>query len=1047
MKAFISYFIKYPVAANLLMVGLLLIGGFSLMQMKSTFFPEIPSRSISIRVIYPGASPEEIEEGVINKIEENLKGLSGVERYTSVSSENSGSVRVEVLKDYDTDLALDNVKNAVDQISSFPVGIEPPVVYKQEQLGRALSFSLSGENVDLPALKTKAREIEDELMAIDGVSQIEISGFPEEEIEIAFREADLQAYNITFQEAANAIRRTNTDATGGTIKGKEEELLLRTRNKNYYAEGLRNIIVKTTPTGGQVKLHQIADISDRFADTPTRRFLDGAPAVSLNIRNTLEEDMLFITDTVKAYLANWNAKNEGIQATVVSDASITLRQRINTLQTNGIQGFIIVILLLAMFLHWRLAWWVALSIPISFAGMFIIASALDVTLNVISLFGMIIVIGILVDDGIVIGENIYSNHEKGEERNQAAINGTMQVLPAVFAAIITTVIAFSSFLFIDGQLGDFFGEMALVVIFSLVFSLVEGAIILPTHVAHSKALDPDAKPNWIQRKFEDLMKWMRDKLYAPVLHFAMRQKFITFAASLMAFMLSIGVVGGGFVKTTFFPVIERDDVAVTLQLPAGTPEEVTLKALKRIEAAANRVNKDMSQRLPAGMEIIERIELSVGPTTYQGSASIALLPGEDRGDIRLREVANALREATGPIDEAEVLSFGGRSVFGKPVSVSLVGNNIKQLEEATVAVKAELNKMAELSDIVDNNQEGLREINISLKEKAKYLGIDLQDIISQVRAGFFGFEAQRLQRGEDEVKVWTRFADSDRRSLDDLNRMRIRLANGSNYPVSELANLELQRGVIAINHTNGQREVKIEADVSNNAVSVSDVTAQIQGEILPRVLSDFPGVTTIADGQVREQQKSFASVMKVIPVVLLLMFFVVALTFRSILQAAALFALLPFGFIGVVFGHWLMGAPISLFSFLGIIALIGIIVNDGLVLVATYNDNLRDGMPMMDALYEAGKSRFRPIVLTSLTTFAGLTPLLFEKSLQAQFLIPMAISVAFGLLAATVILLLLLPALLVLINRGRRNWFRITHLKEKAPEYREVEPAFKETIR
>lgn len=1026
------------------MVALLLIGGFSLLQMKSTFFPELPSRVINIQVVYPGASPEEVEEGIVNKIEENLKGVNGIERYTSVSRENTGSITVEVLKDYDADLILNDVKNAVDQISSFPVGIEPPVVYKVDQLGRAISFALSGKGVSLDALKTAARQMEDELLAIDGLSQITLSGFPDEEIEIAFREADLQAYGITFQEAANAVRRTNVDVTGGTVKGAEEELLLRARNKNYFAEGLRDIVVKTSPGGGQVKLYQIADIKDQFADQPDRAFLDGEPAVSVAIQNTLEEDMLFITDTVKSYLAEWNARNEGIEATVVNDASITLRQRIDTLQKNGIQGFIIVVLLLAMFLHWRIAWWVALSIPISFAGMFILANAMDITLNVISLFGMIIVIGILVDDGIVIGENIYAAHEKGVPRNRAALEGTRQVLPAVLAAIITTVIAFSSFLFIDGQLGDFFGEMALVVIFSLVFSLVEGAVILPTHIAHSKALDPDAKPNWIQGKFEAFMGWMRDKLYAPVLRFSMKYQLIAIAGSVALLMLSFGVVSGGFVKTTFFPNIERDDIAVTLQLPAGTPETVTLATLERVRKAATVVNEEISKRLTDGQEIIERVELKVGPTTYQGTATIALLPGEARGDVRLREVANALREATGPIDAAEVLSFGGRSVFGKPVSVSMVGENIEQLEEATQAVKARLEQLTELSDVVDNNQEGLREININLKEKAKYLGLDLQDIVGQIRAGFFGAEAQRLQRGEDEVRVWVRFAESDRASLADLNNMRIRLPDGSNYPVSELADLELQRGVIAINHTNGRREVKVEADVANSGVSVSDITAEINGHIIPEVLKDYPGVATIADGQVRQQQKSIASTQKVIPVVLLLMFFVVALTFRSVLQAFGLFLLLPFGFIGVVFGHWLMGAPISLFSFLGIIALIGIIVNDGLVLVATYNDNLKARMPQMDALYEAGRSRFRPIVLTSLTTFAGLTPLLFEKSLQAQFLIPMAISVAFGLLAATVVLLLLLPALLVVINRIRLLWYRFLNIGGEKPAYKEVEPAYKE---
>lgn len=1028
------------------MVALLIMGVISLSQMKSTFFPEIPSRNINIQLIYPGASPEEVEEGIINKIEENLKGLTGLDRYTSVSRENSGSINVEVARGYDADLILNDVKNAVDQISSFPTGMEPPVVYKIEQLGRAITFSLSGEGVSLAALKNYARQVEDDLLNIEGLSQVELSGFPDEEIEIAFREADLQAFGLTFQEASEAVRRTNVDITGGTIKGQQEELLLRARNKNYYADGLRDIVVKTTPNGGQVRLHQVAEIRDRWADQPNRTYLDGQPAVSVVVQNTLEEDMLSITDTVRAYVAEWNATHDEVKATVTADASITLRQRIDTLQRNGIQGFFIVLFLLAIFLHWRLALWVALSIPISFAGMFIVASAIGITLNVISLFGMIIVIGILVDDGVVIGENIYALHEKGIKRNQAALEGTTAVLPAVFAAILTTVIAFSSFLFIDGQLGDFFGQMALVVIFSLIFSLIEGAVILPTHVAHSKALDPDAKPNRIQRSFERLMDYMRDTLYAPILAWSMRNKFLMLAFCIASLMLSVGLVSGGFVKTTFFPVIERDDVNVTLQMPAGTPEHVTKEVLDRIAASAVSVNDEINAT--AGfiddMEIIERIEVVLGPTTYQGAVNISLLPGEFRGDVSLRTVANALREKVGPVDEAEILSYGGRSVFGKPVSVSLVGTDIAELKKATDEVRQELSQMTELIDVVDNNQEGLREINISLKEKARYLGIDLQDIVGQVRSGFFGSEAQRLQRGEDEVRVWVRYDETDRRSLSDLNQMRVRLPDGGNYPLSELAELELQRGVIAINHTNGRREVKVEADVANNAVSVTDVTSQIQEEILPKVLPKYPSVATVADGQVRQQQKSIASVQVVMPIVLGLMFFVVALTFRSIGQTLVLFSLLPFGVIGVVGGHWLMDLPISLFSFLGIIALIGIIVNDGLVFISTYNDNIRDGMDMMDALADAGRSRFRPILLTSVTTFAGLAPLLLEKSLQAQFLIPMAVSVAFGLMASTVVLLLLLPALMVLLNRTRRNYVRF--FKGTRPTYKEVEPAYKEVM-
>ena len=1043
MRGFIQYFVKYPVAANLLMFGLLLMGALSLLQMKSTFFPETPSREIFIQVIYPGASPEEVEEGIVNKIEENLKGLTGVERYTSVSSENSGQITVEVLKGYDTDVILQDVKNEVDRVSSFPVGMEPPVIFKREQLGRAISFALTGEGVNLGALKTAARQVEDDLLAIDGISKVELSGFPDEEIEIAFREADLQAYGLTFQEAADAVRRTNVDITGGTVKGVNEELLLRARNKEYYADGLKNIVIKTTPAGGTVRLSQVATVRDRWADQPNRGYLDGMPSVRIDVQNTLEEDMLSITDKVKEYIEDFNAENPTIQAQVISDASITLRQRMHTLQVNGIQGFVIVALLLAVFLHWRLAFWVALSIPISFAGMFIIASALDITLNVISLFGMIIVIGILVDDGIVIGENIYSYHEKGIPRVKAAINGTVDVLGAVFAAILTTVIAFCSFFFIDGRLGDIFREMAIVVIFSLIFSLLEGAIILPTHIAHSKALDPDVKPNKVQRKFDALMNFLRDTLYAPVLAWTMRYKFLTLSMCLAVLFLSIGLVSGGFVLTTVFPTIERDEVDITLQLPAGTPERKTLEVLRRIEKASERVNERMSQELfDDGRELVTRIEVAVGPTTYQGSLEVAILPGEERGDLDVRTVQNAIREEVGPIEEAEILSYGGNSFFGKPVSVSLVGSDIEELERATADVKQELERMVELTDVTDNDQAGLREINISLKEKARYLGLDLQDIVGQVRAAFFGAEAQRLQRGEDEVRVWLRYGEDSRRSLADLNNMRVRLPDGGEYPVSEIVNLEPQRGVIGINHTNGQREIKVEADVASSKVSVTDVNALVSDEIIPGVLANYPGVSTVADGQVRDQLKTFGSLKIVLPVVLGLMFFVVALTFRSIGQAAVLFSLLPFGIIGVVFGHWLMDKPISLFSGLGIIALVGIIVNDGLVFIATYNDNIRNGMSMMDALNDAGHSRFRPILLTSLTTFAGLAPLLLETSRQAQFLIPMAISVAFGLLASTLVLLLLLPSLMVLLNRGRVAWHRTT--KGNRPDYHEVEPAYKE---
>jgi multidrug efflux pump subunit AcrB len=445
---------------------------------------------------------------------------------------------VEVLKGFDTDIVLQDVKNAVDRINSFPVGMEPPVIYKRENLGFAISFAVAGD-VDLATLKRYGREIEDDLLAIEGISKVSLSGFPDEEIEIAFRERDLRAFGLTFQEAATAVRRTNVDITGGTIKGQEEELLVRARNKAYEADGLRDIVVKNTPSGGVVRLYQVADVRDRWADNPNRSFLNGTPSVVVTVQNTLEEDMLTITEEVRNYIDDFNSLDKEVQITISRDGSTLLQQRMELLQTNGIIGFLIVLLFLAMFLHWRLAFWVALAIPISFAGMFVCANLLGVTINVISLFGMIIVIGILVDDGIVIGENIYQQYEDGVPAQEAAVNGTLQVLPAVFAAITTTIVAFGSFLFIDGRLGDFFSEMAIVVMFSLIFSLIEGVIILPTHVAHSKALSADRTPNPVQAWFDRVMNFLRDRTYGPVLRFAMNNGLFTLCVFIGILFLTV----------------------------------------------------------------------------------------------------------------------------------------------------------------------------------------------------------------------------------------------------------------------------------------------------------------------------------------------------------------------------------------------------------------------------------------------------------------------------------------------------------------------------
>ncbi|MEZ5055783.1 MAG: efflux RND transporter permease subunit [Saprospiraceae bacterium] len=1037
MRSVIQYFIKYPIAANLLIVTLLILGLFGYRELKTTFFPERPSRIITVQAIYPGASPEEVEEGIVNKIEDNLKGLTGLEQVTSSSSENSGNITIEVQRGYDTDLILQDVKNSIDRINSFPVGMEPLVIFKQENIGFAISFALSGE-VDLRTLKAEARKIEDDLLAMDEISKVALSGFPEEEIEIAFNEDKLRAYDLTFSQAAAAVRGANLDITGGSIKGDREEYLIRARNKSYYAQGLKDIIVKKSPDGGIVYLYQVAEVRDRWADNPDRTYLNDQPSVTITVSNTLEEDMITITDKVNEYIETFNSRESIIKATVIRDGSIVLRQRMKVLSDNGIIGFFLVILSLAMFLHWRLAFWVALAIPICFAGMFAIAPMLGISINVISLFGMIVVIGILVDDGIVVSENIYQRYEMGDEPVVAATNGTMMVLPAVFSAILTTVIAFSTFFFIEGRLGDIFGELSIVVIVTLVFSLIEAALTLPTHISHS--LVKVKEPNKVMKAFDATMAFMRDRMYAPILKFVIKNKWITLTGMVALLWITFGSFTGGIIQSTFFPNIERDNISVELKMPAGTRDYITMEVLDRLEKSAWEANAILSKEYYNDeKQAILNVEKKIGPSTYVGNVNITLLDGEARDPLTTREIINKIRELTGPVYEAEQLTFGSFSPFGKPISISLVGSDKEALASATEEVKHELKQLAELQDVVDDNLEGLQEIQITLKEKAKYLGLQVTDVLSQVRQGFFGAEAQRLQRGQDEVRVWVRYDLENRNDITQLSNMRIKLADGSEYPVGELVDLEQARGVISINHIDGRREIKIEADVANDKVSVSDLTSNIKEEIVPAVLKNYPSVSALYEGQNREQQRSQESIQKIFPIVLLLMFIVIALTFNSISQAFILLATIPFGFIGVGWGHWMMEAPISLFSFLGIIALVGIMVNDGLVFVTTYNNHLEMGMEQDRALFQTGMSRFRAIFLTTATTVLGLAPIIADKSTQAQFLIPMAISVSFGLVAATIVILVLLPSLLMIGNRVKLYAYYAWYGERPAP--RMVEPA------
>ncbi|MBC8319462.1 MAG: efflux RND transporter permease subunit [Bacteroidetes bacterium] len=1041
MRKIISYFIKYPISTNVFIFAFVIFGTIALFNLRSSFFPLTESRFINIQIVYPGASPQEVEEGIVIKIENNLRGVSGIERVTSTSSENSAIIIVEVEKDYIMAIALEDVKNAVNRINSFPIDMEPPVIFKNENLNQVVIFAVSGENISLKSLKEIARKIEDDLRSISGISKVNLYGFPEEEIEIALNENSLRTYDLTFDEVAVAVNKANIDITGGKIKTEHEEYLIRGRYKNYHSYDIDNIVVRSDIVGNTIRLSDIGTVTDRWSENPNRIEIDQCPSIEIEVLTTNNEDFLGVADQVKKYIKEFTNSNPNMKITVVQDRSVNLNERRKLLETNGAVGILLVLLLLSLFLNPRMAFWVAVGLPISFFGMFILAIIYNVTINIISIFGMIVVIGILVDDGIVIAENIYHHYEKGGNPVRAAIDGVMEVLPAVVSGVFTTMIAFSVFFYLDGRIGDYFSELAFIVIATLAVSLIEAVIILPSHLAHSKALMGAKTTNPISRFMDRIMYWMRDRTYAPALRFSLKNKALTFTIFLVMFLLTIAAFKGGIIKGTFFPFIERDNIRITLKMPAGTNESITEMWLDKIQDAALDVNEDYKQNREDGLDIITHIEKKIGPTTADGSLNIIMLEGEIRNIVSY-EIANAISNKTGPIIGAESLSYGGGGGFGKPVSVAFLGDDLAELELAKDEFKAELSKLSALKDINDNNQLGIKEINVKLKQKAYMLGLTLQDVLGQIRSGFFGKEVQRLQRGRDEVKIWVRYSEADRSSINNLSNMFITTPGNEKVPFEELASYSIKRGIVAINHLDTKRQIIVEADMMNEMASVTEILDDVKANILPDILAKYPTVSVQYEGQNREAEKTQKSAILVLPIALFLIIALITFTFRSFGQTMLLFILIPFSMIGVAWGHYIHGLAVNILSMMGVVALIGIIVNDGLVLVSKFNLFLKEGVPFNDAIIRAGISRFRAIFLTSVTTVAGLSPLILEKSFQAQFLIPMAISIAYGIAAATVLTLILLPVMLVVLNNFKRTLYYIWEDNWVTPE--DLEPAIKE---
>ncbi len=1045
MRSIIKYFIQHPTIVNLCLIVLVGVGLLRLSQTQTTNFPKQRIRFISVAVPYPGASPSEVEKGITVKIEENLEGIKGIDRVTSTSGENLASVMVELTEDSDTDVVLAEVKNAIDKIPNFPDRAESAIIEKLEIKDLALTMGITGE-VPLSVKKDYADQIKNELLATPEISDVVLHGLPAEEIEIRIRDNDLQQYRLRFADVAEAVRQANLETFGGEIKTVSRNIKVKAESKGYYAKELQNIVIKADRDGNVVKLKDVANVVDQFADSAEGRYLEGRPIVTLTVNAIAQEDILTNAGVARDYIREFNKDHENIQLTILEDGTVNVKDRIKTMLENGLVGILLVLLILALFLDRHLAFWVALKIPIAIIGMFVLAPIQGMTINVVSLFGFILVLGILVDDGVVIGENIFQWAKKdGVGPAKAALEGTMEMLVPVMISLTTTAVAFSLFFFLPTEAGEFFGEMGFVVVAVLMVAMVESFFFLPAHLAHSKGLRADHQPSRIERWFDQLMRFLRDRLYLPVYRrftiSSRRLSLLTIVLFMLAFVGVISLLVTGRVGFTFFPNLDDDAVFVELTMKPGTPKEVTQARLGAIEEAVWKVNEEYSAQRNDGEQVVKFVEQLTGPQTNQGKLKITYLGGEKRG-ISSFELSNRMRALAPEIPEAESLVFGigaTSAVFGKPISFALSSQNLNELRRAKEDLKTAMKRRSDIKDVSDTDQLGVSEIVLRAKPEAELLGLSLGQIMAQVRAGFFGEEVQSLQRGEDEVKVWVRYPRSGRSQYEQLLNMHIRDRSGNRHLLKDLVAVDNQVGALAINHLEGRREIRLEANVANINVSAPQVISEIEADVLPGIMEAYPTVSYSLEGQNRRSFKMASAIAVVGPMILVFMFALIVINFNSFSQALIVFALFPFALIGVILGHMIQGLPLNIFSFVGTIALLGVFVNDSLVYISTLNNLLRDGRSWRDALIETASKRFRPILLTTVTTVAGLGPLIASTSLGAQFLKGPAIAIAYGLSFGLFNILFLLPALLHLLNGMRMTTFRLFRKRKVTPE--EVEPA------
>jgi multidrug efflux pump subunit AcrB len=1030
----IAWFAGNHVAANLLMYMIIAFGIVSTFTIRKQTTPDFELNTVQVRVPYLGAAPQEVEEGVVIKVEEAIQDVDGIVELRSVASEGLGTVTAEVATDADINEVLSEIKTRVDAISTFPALTERPVIYKEEVPIHVVFVSLYG-NLDEFARKALAQQIRDELMTLPPVNQVEILGDRAYEISIEVPEHVLRKYGLTMSEVSDAVRSASVDMPGGAINTSGGDVLLRTEGQVYTGTEFGRLVLRTFPDGTRLTLGDIATIRDGFVETEGYGRFNGQETAILRVLAGGQQNELATAAAVKQYIERKaESLPDGVQIEIWVDRSHYLNGRLEMMMKNMLQGAALVFLILTLFLRLKVAVWVTVGIPIAFFGaMWLMPyGPWPVTINLISLFGFILVLGIVVDDAIIIGESIYTQIRAEGHTLDNVVKGAKKVaLPATFG-VLTTMAAFAPMLFVGGIVGPFFEAMSVVVILCLLFSLIESKLILPAHLvrAHIKPVNEDEIfapyrdvgmlsriPKFfqrIQRRFQHGLHSLIHDKYAPLLEKALDNRGVTTSIFVAILILAAGVMNSGLVRVVLFPEVPGDFIQMRLTMQNGTAPQVRNEALDRLEQAVLDINEEYVVANPGVMEPVNHVAVFTQGDT--GGMVFVEMPMDENRPLNGDDITAMWREKVGEIAGVKELDFSDGDGFGggAPLSFALSGNNYDALETAAHELEGKLHEYEGVFDIRNSISTGGEEIRLSIKPEAEALGLTMAMLGRQVRQAFYGEEAQRIQRGKDEVRVMVRYPRDDRRSVADLENMRIRTASGDEVPFGSVADISYGQAYSSITRQNRKRTVTVSADIDPELVEPGVIIEEISSGFIPELLSRHPGVSYGLEGASLEQMEFIRNITVATIAALFLIYALIAIPLRSYVQPLIIMSIIPFGLIGAVIGHYIMGVAISMFSLFGLIALAGVVVNDSLIMVSFINRAREEGVPTREALIGSGVQRFRAIILTSLTTAAGLMPIMLERSVQAQFVIPMAISLSFGILFATVITLFLVPALYLL---------------------------------